>query len=324
MTTGFRLKDYLSAEEIKAFTEHSDWKAFGVLSLNYGIIALAFVLLAFEFNLFTLVLALFLLAGRQLGLAVLMHECAHNSFFKTRALNRWVGKWLCGAPVLIDLDGYRRYHLEHHRLAGTSQDPDYPNYKDYPISRSSMRRKLLRDIVGITGIKNTIGLMLMYGEVNTFDLSYKPKGENRSIGVLQMTSNILRNIWPYVLVHLAFFLTLDWFGCAALYLVWWASFLTLFSLVLRIRNAAEHAAVPDLLSSDPRLHTRTTIPHWWERLFLAPNYVGYHLEHHLVASVPVYNLKAFHRRLEQKGVLEQAEVVHGYREVLRRLVRQPG
>ena len=73
------------------------------------------------------------------------------------------------------------------------------------------------------------------------------------------------------------------------------------------------------MTSDPSSafqNSRTTIASWWERLFLAPNYVNYHLEHHLLMTVPHYKLPDFHRMLRERGLLGDANVVHGYRSVL--------
>jgi fatty acid desaturase len=91
----------------------------------------------------------------------------------------------------------------------------------------------------------------------------------------------------------------------------------------RIRNLAEHAAVPDLLNDDPLMNTRTTIPSWWERLTVAPNSVCYHLEHHLVPSVPKYRLAGFHRALRKRGVLDSADISIGYVQLVRRLIKEP-
>ena len=88
----------------------------------------------------------------------------------------------------------------------------------------------------------------------------------------------------------------------------------------RIRNLAEHAAVPDLTSEDPLQNTRTTIPRWWERFMFAPNSVCYHLEHHLVPSVPKYRLADFHKTLRAKGLLDDADICFGYLAVVRKLV----
>ena len=40
--------------------------------------------------------------------------------------------------------------------------------------------------------------------------------------------------------------------------------------------------VPD--ASEELLNTRTTRVRWWERFLLAPNFVNYHLEHHLLMT----------------------------------------
>ena len=43
---------------------------------------------------------------------------------------------------------------------------------------------------------------------------------------------------------------------------------------------------------------------WWERLLIAPNCVNYHMEHHLLITVPHYNLRAMHERLAELGVVD--------------------
>jgi fatty acid desaturase len=70
--------------------------------------------------------------------------------------------------------------------------------------------------------------------------------------------------------------------------------------------------------SDPLQNTRTTLASPLERLFVAPNRVNYHLEHHLLMTVPHYKLPEMHRLLCERGALDGANVVRGYREVLRR------
>ena len=71
-------------------------------------------------------------------------------------------------------------------------------------------------------------------------------------------------------------------------------------VITRIRNIAEHAVVPD--SADPLRNTRTTHANFLERLFIAPYYVNYHLEHHLLFYVPCYNLPRVHRILSAAGM----------------------
>jgi fatty acid desaturase len=93
------------------------------------------------------------------------------------------------------------------------------------------------------------------------------------------------------------------------------AWLTTYSFVMRIRAIAEHAMTPD--QSDDLGNTRTTILRWWERLFIGPNFVNYHLEHHLIMTIPHYNLPRMHRVLRERGVLDRACIVTGYPAVLR-------
>ena len=109
-------------------------------------------------RLLTFLFAWLVLPGRQLSLAVLMHDAGHGSLFKIRALNQWVGQWLCALPTLGDLHSYARGHTAHHKFAGSHDDPDLPNYQSYPISRDSLYRKWRRDLLGTTGLKLLRGL----------------------------------------------------------------------------------------------------------------------------------------------------------------------
>ena len=42
---------------------------------------------------------LFVIGARQLGLAVIMHDASHRSFFRSRALNDFAGTWLAAYPI---------------------------------------------------------------------------------------------------------------------------------------------------------------------------------------------------------------------------------
>ena len=70
-------------------------------------------------------------------------------------------------------------------------------------------------------------------------------------------------------------------------------------------------------------NTRTTMLSWWERLFIGPCGVNYHLEHHLLMTVPAYNLPKLHEMLEERGALDGALVDHGYWGVLKQASSKP-
>ena len=83
------------------------------------------------------------------------------------------------------------------------------------------------------------------------------------------------------------------------------------------RQVAEHGAVPDLYDLDPRLNTRTIVANALERLVFCPLGVNYHLEHHMLASVPIYNLPKMHRLLRDKGCYDRVHFPRGYLALLR-------
>ena len=56
-------------------------------------------------------------AGLLLRLFVLQHDCGHGSFFRTRAVNDWVGR-VIGTVTLTPYDAWRRSHNAHHASSG--------------------------------------------------------------------------------------------------------------------------------------------------------------------------------------------------------------
>jgi len=85
----------------------------------------------------------------------LFHEAAHRLLFSNRRLNDRVGQQIIGWLVFGDGSNvYRIVHTQHHRDEFGPREPDFALYARYPITAESMRRKLVRDAVGISGWKN--------------------------------------------------------------------------------------------------------------------------------------------------------------------------
>ena len=148
-----KVSDYLTREDVAYFTARSDWQAWRLVLGTWLFIAVIFATVAAWPNPLTIVVAVILLAGRQLALSVLMHDCGHRTLFRSARLNDIVGQWLCALPVMNDQPSYARGHLEHHRKAGSHDDPDLANYQAYPVPWESFRRKMIRDLTGQTGFK---------------------------------------------------------------------------------------------------------------------------------------------------------------------------
>ena len=70
-------------------------------------------------------LAILIIAARQHALAILMHEASHYLASPDRRINEWLGSLLCAAPLLVNMQNYRRAHLAHHSHLNTERDPDW-------------------------------------------------------------------------------------------------------------------------------------------------------------------------------------------------------
>lgn len=295
-----RPSDVLSAQEREQLLERSDFRAWMHVLSSWMLIFGILLLVGYFPSVITLLFAWIVLPGRQLSLAVLMHEAGHGSLFKTKGLNLWVGQWLCALPTLGDLTSYASGHTAHHRLAGTDEDPDLPNYRAYPIKKNSLYRKWTRDLTGQTGFKLLVALATGAGS----------QMSKETVG----SSNLLTK---QILVHLVFASILIALGVGWTWFVWMGTFLTSYMWVVRLRQVGEHAVVPDLYDPDVRMNTRTVDAPLWQRFLLAPNNVNFHMEHHFMAGVPCYNLPKLRALLKSKGLLDGVPEVKGYGQVLK-------
>jgi fatty acid desaturase len=288
----------LTRDELHALLRHSAWRSWLSIGINWSVTFGAMAMVAVWPNPLSVVLSLFLIGARQLGCAALMHEAAHRALFRNRALNDWAGNWLCAYPIWSDLERYRPYHLQHHAKTGTDEDPDIGLVRPFPITGASLRRKIWRDLSGQTGRKFAVAATRRtFGRWRT-----DPVARRAAIGVT-VTNALLLGVLALA-------------GHPALYLLWAGAWLTTHTLVTRIRSIAEHALTPD--AADPLRNTRTVLPRWWERIFIVPNRLNFHLEHHLLMTVPHYRLATLHRLLAARGLLEGACIDRGYGVVLAR------
>jgi fatty acid desaturase len=76
--------------------------------------------------------------------------------------------------------------------------------------------------------------------------------------------------------------------------LWLVPLLFLMMPLTRIRTVAEHIAIPGRTSDNATRHVDGT---WLERVFISPCNINYHVEHHMFAGVPLYNLPRLHERL---------------------------
>ena len=288
--------------EMRALSDRSTLWGVWMIVHCWAVIAAAMALVAWLPNPITIVLAIMVIGARQLGLAILVHEGAHGGLAKSEALNLWLSQWLCAYPTFSETLAYRRYHMKHHRLTQMREDPDLSLSAPFPTTRASLKRKIIRDLTGQTGFKQRRAQLL--SAFGTPDMALGDRvrlfgaklGRAFAVNALMAGALALAGYW--------------W-----LYpLLWTVPLLTWHMLITRIRNIAEHAMVRD---ADPWRIARTTHANWLMRALLAPYYVNYHAEHHIMLYVPCYRLPRMHRLLAEKGLKPKLETAPGYGAVLR-------
>ncbi len=302
MRTSPGATELLTAAQIAAVRARSDFRGVWLVVHAWLTIVAAAALFAWIPNPVTFVLAAMLIGSRQLGLLILMHDGAHGLLCRNRRLNDLLSQFCCALPTFADTFSYRRYHLKHHARTLHDDDPDMILTGHYPITRASLRRKLVRDLTGRTGISQRRA---------QFAAAAGRAGEP----LAARWRKFLANLGPHLLANMVLFLVAIAAGHWTLYpLLWLLPLLTWQQLVLRLRNIAEHAVVRH--RDDPFGNARTTHANVIERLLVAPYWVNYHLEHHLMMWVPCYRLPLLRRYLLANGYGERMLSANGYLDVL--------
>ncbi|MCK0069031.1 fatty acid desaturase family protein [Kordiimonas laminariae] len=291
--------DILTKEESHRIRQRSDAWGFWLVFHCWAMIAAAWALYLLLPNPITFFVMLIVVGGRQLGLSILMHEGSHGMLFRTRNLNERITQWFTAWPVLLNVHGYRIRHMAHHRFTRTEKDPENFLYTPFPVTKPSMARKFLRDLTGIAFVRTNVGLFRYFW------------GEKEGRGK-RLFDFYAGPIFMNAVMFAGFFLA----GMPELYfLMWLLPLATTYMLVLRIRNIAEHCTMPDL--EDPLKNSRTTLANIFERATVAPYWVNYHIEHHVLPFVPCYRLKEVHKLMLEKGYGERMEIKKGYWDVLK-------
>ena len=144
---------FFDRAEWAAITAPSRWRGPWLVAHAWIVSIAAVGLAAWSGHPLAWLLAVIIVGGRQLGLAILMHEAAHGLLHPGRKVNNFLGQWFTGAAIGSDLIAYRTYHLQHHKFTQQPEDPDLSLSKPFPTTRASLWRKVLRDLTGQTFVK---------------------------------------------------------------------------------------------------------------------------------------------------------------------------
>src|SRR5437899_1154646 len=105
-------KDFFTAQEWKPLAARSSWKGLALVGHAWAVIGLTWAAVILSPSVLgpfwpaTIIPAAMIIGGRQLGLAILMHDAAHGALHPNLKVNDWVAEWLCSGGV----ERYRKYH----------------------------------------------------------------------------------------------------------------------------------------------------------------------------------------------------------------------
>ena len=303
MAKDYKPQDLLSKEQLKIIREKRDWINVVSISMNWLQILAAMALFFYFPNVLTFLLSVIVIGSRQFALAVLAHDGAHNLLFSNEKINDFASQWFCAFPLFSDNRPYRPYHLAHHRFTESENDPDLSLSAPFPITKASFRRKVIRDLTGQTGFRR-------------YSIALKSIFSSEADNFAGRIKKISDKISGFFISNLVIFSLIAIFSHWSIYfLLWWIPAFTYYSLIVRIRNIAEHSVTP----GDTNLNnTRTTKASLLTRYLLVPHHVNFHLEHHLFTNCPWYNLPKVHEMLKGEPLRDKMCIEESYFSVLRK------
>ncbi len=233
----------------------------------------------------------------QNRLFIIHHEAAHRLLFSNRKINDMVGIRFVGWLAFgSGSHGYRIGHLRHHRDEFGPEEPDFILYSFYPISKSSMRRKLLRDLSGISAFR-----------------ILRPRFERLN------ESRHLRLTISFLFGQLTIAALFWFFSNLTMYFFFWIlPWTCVYQLLNRVRAISEHGGMTQ--SADRRETTHYVRQNRLAKFFIVPFNVGYHLAHHVDMLVPYKNLPLLDKALIEDGYVSSDHIWLNYRSLWKALV----
>ena len=308
----------LPREVVQQLTRRSAWRATAAVVHDFAVIAAAIaVALYFWPDPVVLLICVFIIGSRQHALFVIAHDAAHYLLYERRRLNDAVGRF-CATVQGLSMCTYRVIHRLHHNNLYGALDPDTALHGGYPRGRSYLVKKLLKDLSGMTAWKTYAYFLGGAPALNTAtNVAMRPLDDTSE----KLRTEARRDRNTVIVVHVLLLGLFAWSGYLVQYLVLWIlPLITVVQAILRLRAIAEHGATTDF--SSPLTAARTNTGPAWLEWLIFPHHVNYHIEHHLYASVPHYNLKRLHREMAQRGLLEGAELLP-FRLTLRKIFANP-
>ncbi len=266
-------------EQTRHLSQLRTWRSVLALATDWAVIVGVASACELWFNPLSYFLAIAIIAGRQHGFFVLIHEATHFRLSNSAKINDLLSDYFAAIPVFFDTHMYRMNHSKHHRFLNSEEDPDWVRKQGRPEWKFPIRK----DYIAKTYPK----FLLFRGAVEWMTISLIFSGV---LPLKTMLTGYQRRLvlkrFVYYAVAAALLTYTQLWTAFAMY--WVVPLLFVFPSFQRVRSVAEHFG----LKREHELNSsRNILAPWYETLFFAPHNVNYHLVHHMFPAVPFYNLK---------------------------------
>ncbi len=302
---------YVTKDELRGFYDIQPFRIAIDAAMIWGVILATFWLWSRIDGIWAVAawpICALVIGARQHALNNAVHDGAHFSFSRNKALNDAISDVFFAGPHFISTDGYRRKHIPHHTdLGDPSKDVEFK--ARYIISHGRLWSRLLKTLLGETAWRTA--------------RQYATPGAPSA-------SRTLFRVFCVGATNAALFAYCWALGAPAAYFhLWMLPLFTVTSLLATIRVIAEHQPVVyaeyGVENWDTTLRpaiTRSIGAGPVSRFFLAPMNFCYHLEHHIWPSVPYTQLPRLSKLLRERGFYDRHASLwaSSYAGVLRKLV----
>lgn len=261
----------VDSNAVTALSKRNTSRTLITISFQVAAIILAATICESVDEIWVTCLASIFIGTRQYGLGeVLVHEASHRNLSNNREFNDMLGI-LLSWPFFFTFEGYRRFHVEHHRLP--LDDPEntiFEQYEDWRLpltgelsTLSTLWFTFLRPITGVTALLHLWGV----------------------ISDAYWDSDLKENtlMWGSWLIAVG----VAWqFGLLTKLIIYWL--LPLFFVFATLNywsEIADHYRTSDL-------QTRSYTGRWWNSL--VGGNIGYHAVHHKYPGIPWFRLRQAH------------------------------
>ncbi len=241
----------------------------------------------------------------QHRLSGLAHDASHYVLFRNRLANELVSDLFLMFPIVAMTQTYRASHLGHHQFVNDPErDPDLVRLKGLPhVFPIAKARFWMRYVV--KGLWPPAMLPYLFGRAKAANLSGPTDVELRSVYRKKVAKSLRGAYWLslFAVIHALH-------GWPIFFLFWVLPLLTVYPLLMQLREIAHHSNAPD---DGDLTNSRVFRVNPILGVAVFPYGQAFHLTHHLFAMVPHHRIQRVHDlAMRNREYRDRVIVCRGY------------